>query len=198
MVMCPQLLGLCFRGGAARAGGMFAAVWVVGTGHVPLNWLDFVPLDASEPVVRQRMRMEFPESEWPGWFKDVVAEADLPIDSASGFTVYGVAKISARGALLSGSEFKPGREGKLLMDLYHHPTDAALFKIIDAVSLKEPFKISRRHTRSLRARCVVRCFFVCFESGHNHKQPKQGGQGNYLFEVLRSSKLMCGHIFFTL
>ena len=136
---------------------MISALWIVGVDHVPLQKLNFVPLQQSDQVARKRVGITL--SEWPQWFKDNLSDADvdLPISGrivAAGYKIYGVAKISARGALLHSGEslFKPSREGKLLMDMFHQPADAALFKIVDAASLMQPIEITRRRTASVRQR----------------------------------------------
>ena len=142
---------------------MHSAVWIVGVDHVPLQSLDFVPLQQSDQIVRRRARIKLSESEWPPWFANAVSEADVPQVAGSRFKIYGVARLTARGALLqSGSLFNPGREGKLLMDMFLQPADAALFKIVDAVSLRDPIEIARRKTTSFRQRSIFTLVF-CFE-----------------------------------
>ena len=143
-------------------GAMHSALWIVGVNHVSLQSLDVVPLQQSDQIVRRQAGITL--SEWPPWFANTVSEDDVPQVAGSGFKIYGVARLTARGALLqSGSLFNPGREDKLLMDMLLQPADAALFKIVDAVSLREPIEITRRKTASFRQRSIVTLVLCLFE-----------------------------------
>ena len=143
---------------------MIAAVWIVGVEGVPHQNQLFAPWEEQGRGRKRSVRFELPTVE-PEWLVERLQTANVNRAAAGTperFTVLGLAKLTARGAVYeSGPLFDPDDECKLLSDVFHRPGDGILFKVVDALALTEPFEIKHRMTVSRRKRFDLLLFGFC-------------------------------------
>ena len=153
---------------------MTSVVWIIMTSVVwiaaPLpdsrpfhQNLKFAPWDRPDDVLNDRVLLCPPLVDgkilWPDGLYEVATEAGVDLLQSLPLAIYGqhirligLARLSSRGVQLhQGPLTNPERESRLLLDIFHHPMDAASVKVIDRVELANPIEFRHRAFQTARS-----------------------------------------------
>ena len=178
---------------------MSSVVWVVAPEHLRCT-CSLAPWGRQDDVIKARVELRPAKREgedpWPDWFRQGCSAARVELPSPishhfgeyenGSFKLIGLARLTSRAIQThQGPLMNPDREGRLLLDTFHNPMDAALVKVIDFVKLMTPMIIKDRqvHRRDKRHRCKTNKN----SNGNSNNKNNNSTNNPYWYDARRST-----------